>query len=275
MAANFNSFLASLAAFLRVPPDPAEPELTEEDPVTLMADENSSPVTVRMHAEGASVVIDPVGRLAPDTTYTLRVNSRVTDMSGNPVALAGDFPDSAIVSSVQFKTEPMVIPFDEAGNPVAVSDDVNEAVFQTAPFVTAISVGLACPLIPESGDYLDGGDVAGRCVGDTPSEQAVTIPAFVPFFPVAVEQAASPARPYDVFSQPANAPIEVYFSKPVQKATISLADGCLSGGSGNDNADKGNRNRRNKGREPNPTVHPVHMIKNIIMPTAQSYGTSG
>ena len=205
--------------------------------VTLVAGENSSPVTVRMHAEGASVVIDPVRRLAPDTTYTLRVNSRVTDMSGNRVALAGDFPDSAIVSSVQFTTEPMVIPFDEAGDPVAVSDDVNEAVFQTAPFVTAISVGLACPLIPESGDYLDGGDVAGRCVGDTPSEQAVTIPAFVPFFPVAVEQAASPARPYDVFSQPANAPIEVYFSKPVQKATISLADGCLSGGSGNDNAD--------------------------------------
>ncbi len=206
--------------------------------ISLAADDGTGmTVPVNLRAEGASVVVAPKQPLQADTNYTLTVDGGVTDLAGNP--LAGNFPDSTIVSRVTFTTEPMVVPTDASGQPTDVDDNTSEAVFQTAPFITALTPGQACPLLAESGDYLDGGDTAGRCVGDTPFAQDTVIPApSVPTFGTEpVTRKASPARVYSVASQPANAPIQAYFSKPVRTASIALADGCLVRGSGNTNDD--------------------------------------
>ncbi|WP_293627935.1 Ig-like domain-containing protein [Salinisphaera sp.] len=204
--------------------------------ISLAADDGTGmTVPVNLRAEGASVVVAPKQPLQADTNYTLTVDGGITDLAGNP--LAGNFPDSTIVSRVTFTTEPMVVPTDASGQPTDVDDNTSEAVFQTAPFITALTPGQACPLLAESGDYLDGGDTAGRCVGDNPSAEDTTIPA-LGFVTEDVTRKASPARVYSVASQPANAPVQAYFSKPVRTASIALADGCLVRGSGNttDNA---------------------------------------
>ena len=222
----------------------ASPSITFSEPVdpislganiTLTNNADSTEVPARLRSEGASVVIDPVEALDPDTQYTVTVGNGVTDLAGN--GLAGSFPGSTTVSGITFNTGPMVVPTGSDGTPSDIDPTGREAVRQTAPFLTVLTPGLACSLDPESGDFRSsGGDIAGHCIGDTSfAEPTIVDPpsASTSDEPVAIP--ASPATVYPVFAQPANNTVNAYFSKPVKADTIQLADGCLIGGDGNTN----------------------------------------
>ncbi len=231
------------------------------DQITLM-DADGVSVPSNLSTSGASVVVTPRRRLEPDSTYTLQVQSGITDFAGNPVA-STMFPGGSVLSEVTFNTEPMVVPY-ENGEPRDISLDEDEAVRQTAPFLTALTPGMPCALQTvdqfnstnresdsdiESGSYFrNGGDIAGRCVGDRPADsvrlgdrvpdqvEIEPIPGFVVSIDTEILGDAdnttngSDQVVYRVFKQPANQGVEAYFSKPVRADTVELADGCLIGG---------------------------------------------
>ncbi|MES1924992.1 Ig-like domain-containing protein [Salinisphaera sp. T31B1] len=228
----------------------SNPSLTFSEPVdpislganiTLTNNADSSEVPVRLRSEGSSVVIDPVEALEPDTQYTVQVGQGITDLAGN--GLEGNFPGSTLVSNITFNTEPMVIPREADGQPTDVSQDLTQrrAVRQAAPFLTVLTPGMPCPLMqssdePES-DFRSGGDIAGRCVGDSATASG-DFPTPNPFPDGTQYPAPSSAKVvYPVFKEPANNTVDAYFSKPVQASTIQMANGCLIGGSGNTNSD--------------------------------------
>lgn len=81
------------------------------------------------------------------------------------------------------------------------------------PILGELTPGIPCAL--DGGDPANG--VAGQCVGDADNDTT---------------------EPYPVFQSPANVPVTASFSKLVQKDSIKLADGCLTGG-GNANSVSG------------------------------------
>lgn len=186
------------------------------DPISLVGNidlmANGASVESRLRAEGASVVIDPVEPLEPDTEYTVTVSNGVADLSGNGL--------SGAASDFAFTTAPLVV-----GN-----DDI---VVETAPFIGSISVGLPCAL--QGGNFADGGDMAGRCVGDKPEPEPTVYDIPLPDADPVVAN-ASPSLTYPVFENPANVDLDIYFSKYVQSDSIDLADGCLIGGNGSQNS---------------------------------------
>lgn len=226
----------------------SSPSITFSEPVDptslganimLINNADSTEVPARLRSEGASVVIDPVDALAPDTQYTVQVGFGVTDLAGN--TLAGSYPD------ITFNTEPMVVPVGPDGQPSNVDPTQRELVRQAAPFLTVLTPGMPCALQSASdeptSDFRSGGDVAGRCVGDAPAAPGEIapppalgtedLPANFPGLDEAVVQFPAPVGAtinYPVFPQPTNVAVDAYFSKPVRANTIQLADGCLIGG---------------------------------------------
>ncbi len=157
-------------------------------------------VAFTAHTEGNSVVFDPQQPLDNNTVYTMIAGPQLAGLNGQSIEAPGEF---------EFRTAPYV-----PALPDSITTDsggrVNN-VTQTAPFITAIQPGLPCALA--GGNFLNGGDTAGYCVGDEQDGDA-----------------ASPAFP--VFSLPANRPVQMQFTKPVKTATIQLAESCLTGNGG-------------------------------------------
>lgn len=214
--------------------------------VTLM-DSDGNIVTTRDYVEGSSVVVNPAEPLAAAATYTLVIGGGITDMSGNAVANTS-FPNAGDngVDMITFNTEPMVVPTNSDGSYVDLSDDLSQrpAVRQTAPFITALTPGLACALRrDDNADFWSGGNTAGNCVGDSPTQLGDIPPILVAggqefpttakYEPFTGQDVVSAKISYPVFDQPANRPVTAYFSKPVRSDSIRLADGCLIGGDGN------------------------------------------
>ncbi|MES1942463.1 hypothetical protein PC39_00010 [Salinisphaera sp. PC39] len=204
--------------------EPVDP--TSLDGNILMTDGGGTPVDVRLRAEGSSIVIDPANRLDADTEYTITVSNGVTDLAGN--GLQGSYAPGLLT----FTTETMVAP---QGDVVPTE---REPVRQAAPFLTVLTPGMPCALMsaadnPES-DFREGGNMAGRCVGDSATQSGdfpppVANPAG--YLPV-LDSPVSAEIQYPVFNHPANLAIEAHFSKPVRAKTVALADGCLIGGNG-------------------------------------------
>lgn len=168
------------------------------------SDSNAVSVPITLHAEGSSVVINPVNGLLPGMSYELSIGQGVTDLAG--IGLAGSYQ-----TPVEFRTFPIV----------AGDEDI---VRQNAPFVTSITPGLPCTLV--DGDFESGGNVAGRCFGDLGTD--ANNPPFQGL-------PGSPKVVYNVFSHPANSPVEVLFDKEVQRDTVKLASACLIGGASDGN----------------------------------------
>ena len=220
--------------------EPVDPNTARANISLIRNDEAGNVVPATIRTEGASVVIKPIDALAPDTQYEVMVGQGVTDLAGN--ALSGTFPGGSVVSKITFTTEPMVVPTNDNGSYVNISEDLSQrpAVRQTAPYVTALTPGMPCSLQTSStdsmSDFMTGGNIAGRCAGDTPRAQDTTYPALA--FGAGSEPLTVPASPaieYPVFKQPANQAVTAYFSKPVRSDSLQLANGCLVGGSGNSN----------------------------------------
>ena len=229
-----------------------------QDQITLMQADGSA-VPSRSTAQGSSVVVTPLQRLQPDSKYTLQIQPGITDLAGNLVTNT-TFPGGSTLSRVTFTTEPMVVPYED-GVPRDIDLDESEAVRQTAPFLTALTPGMPCALQTvdqfnstnrasdddiDSGDYFrNGGDIAGRCVGDRPSDTqrlenlvldevelfpGVVLPTNIIGDPDNIVNSSNQVV-YNVFDHSANQNIEGYFSKPVRADTVTLANGCLIGGS--------------------------------------------
>lgn len=230
--------------------EPIDPS-TLDGNISLSKTDTGNPVDANLHVEGTTVVINPAKPLEANTQYTLTVRNGTTDLAGNH--LAGSFPP------ITFNTRPMVIPRKANGQPKGhISQDLTQraAVRQDAPFLTALTPGLPCPLKPASADpdsnFRTGGDTAGRCVGDRvtkPGEYKTppplgtkSKPANFPGIDEAVVQFDGPVSPkidYPVFNLPVNKAVSARFSKPVKADTVVYADGCLMKGGGSNVASRG------------------------------------
>lgn len=182
--------------------EPLDPASVNSNSIQLMSTgpiATTVPATYRV--EGFSVVINPDDMLTPGTTYQITVNASapLQDLAGNAVGFENAFGPG---KKITFTTEPQI-----ETNP-------------TAPLLGTLSPGVPCAL--EGGDFMNGGDNAGHCVGDEPS---------------ADDDGNTANNDFPVFSSPANVAVDGFFSKLVSTDSIVLADGCLANGSGNTVAD--------------------------------------
>ncbi len=203
-----------------------------------MMNADGETISVRSRIEGSSLVVSPVERLDADTKYTVSLGGGITDLNGNPLdrSMRGGVSDT-----FDFNTQPLVLPRDDDGSITQLEQSDTETVRQTAPFLTTLTPGVPCALMPDtsnSADYfMDGGSQAGRCVGDDPDEAEQFAPVSSRTYSSpkleGVQNIQSTRRVYDVFKSPSNFPVVGYFSKAVQSESVKLANGCLIGGSGN------------------------------------------
>lgn len=191
--------------------EPIDPSsLTPHDSSHLrLTNPDGDAVAFTAHTEGSTVVLDPTQALAHDERYNIIVGDSVADLAGNTIASG---------SARTFRTAPYVMAeppqsyqFEDQNGDTATASKGNIA--QTAPFITAIQPGVPCALDPAGGDYLSGGATAGYCLGDQ-------------------RDSSRPSAVFPVFKLPANQPVKVQFTKPVEAASIKLANSCLTGGGG-------------------------------------------
>ena len=164
----------------------------------------SGNVPVSYQIDGSSVVLRPDGLLTPDTQYTITLgaSSTLRDLGGNElVANQAGGPGQ----SIRFTTEPQVD-----------SDDM-----QAPVILGELTPGVPCAL--EGGDFMSGGNDAGHCVGtDNENDD---------------EMVEDLGIDYPVFQNPKNVSINVSFSKFVERDSVVLADGCLTGGGDSNSVD--------------------------------------
>ncbi|RJS94375.1 Ig-like domain-containing protein [Salinisphaera sp. Q1T1-3] len=156
----------------------------------------SGTVDVSYQIDGSSVVLHPADLLEPDTQYTITLNG------GDSLR---DLGGNDLVpnqgggpgQTISFTTEPRV--------------DNNPA----PALLGELTPGIPCALDTDRGDFRNGGDTAGQCAGD--ADNGTT-------------------NDLAVFSSPRNVPVNASFSKFVRRDSVVLADGCLTGGSGDSNS---------------------------------------
>jgi hypothetical protein len=154
----------------------------------------SGDVNASYEVDGSTITINPTQPLKPDTQYTINLGSgsALRDYAGNTL-IGSSQP-------IKFTTEPLV------------------ADSSAAPLLGELSPGVPCALDPARGNFANGGDTAGQCVGDTDNNTASDLP---------------------VFKSPANVPVTASFSTLVKRDSVVLADGCLTPGSGKSNTVSG------------------------------------
>lgn len=172
--------------------EPLDPLSVNDDSIRLSGPDGDVSVSYRI--DGSSVVLQPDDLLAPDTRYTIHLDAAtLRDLSGNTLAAnQGGGP----AQSASFTTEPLV---DDLPAPALLGE---------------LSPGIPCALDPDRGNFRQGGDTAGQCIGDADNDTADDL---------------------RVFTYPRNVAMAASFSKFVRRDSIRLADGCLTGGSGDDN----------------------------------------
>ena len=174
-------------------------------------------VPVSFQVDGSSVVLRPDDLLQPNTQYTITLGSgsALRDLAGNSLVAN---PAGGPGQSIRFTTEPQVF---------------NEAM-QAPVILGELTPGVPCAL--EGGDFMSGGDDAGRCVGSEPADASGMDDDDDSDSMAGGMLAASATTDYPVFQNPKNVSVNVSFSKFVQRDTVVLADGCLTSGSGDDNS---------------------------------------
>tara|TARA_B100002051_G_scaffold118601_2_gene112951 strand:- start:59541 stop:62345 length:2805 start_codon:yes stop_codon:yes gene_type:complete len=138
---------------------------------------DASYVDFQAELKGSSLFLKPDHLLKYGHDYRVTVQSTLEDSQGNhPVAS----------SEIDFQ----VPEYNDSGS--------------FPPRITAMYPGTQCSLV--GGDFLSGGNVAGRCAGGKGSDDV-----------------------FSVFTLPANRNVEIYFSQPLDPATITLGSSCNSG----------------------------------------------
>lgn len=181
--------------------EPVDPLTVNDNSIQLSyttSDGASGSTSATYQVDGSSVVIDPKDMLKPNAQYTITLGSgaSIKDMAGN--ALTQNMTGGP-KQTIKFTTEPL-----PGRRP-------------TPPILGELSPGIPCALA--GGDFSSGGDTAGNCTRDADHRN----------------DADADVRPYSVFKSPANVPVTAALSKLVPKDSIKLADGCLTGGSGDAN----------------------------------------
>lgn len=173
---------------------PLDPATVNADNVQLFATSGGAPtgnpITASYRAEGFSIVVDPAEPLQDATTYQISLGSGLADLEGNPVDYGRN--QTGPGQTISFTTEPQ-----SQQSP-------------TPPLLGTLSPGVPCAL--EGGDFATaGGNNAGHCVGDEPSED---------------DDGNVADNDYEVFPHPANVSVDAFFSKFVTTESIVLADSC-------------------------------------------------
>lgn len=170
--------------------------------VTLL--ENGIEIASQWHQDGAALVIKPLAPLQRNDdvasySYEVQLGNGITDLAGNPLVAPVLTP---------FKLTQVV---EERTNPFTNN---SEPVQQRSPLVLATFPGFPCALDPATRDLAN--DDAGRCLGG---------------FPGIDTGSAYDIKPEDdhipVSQLPANRPIVVEFSRPLDPQSISLGGSFL------------------------------------------------
>jgi len=190
--------------------EPLDPLSVNRQSIQITGPAGNVPVSFQL--DGSSVVLRPDDLLQPDTQYTITLGSgsALRDLGGN--ALVAN-PAGGPGQSIRFTTEPLV------------DNDAREA-----PVILGeLTPGVPCAL--EGGNFMSGGNTAGRCVGSDSSDTTATQDDDADSMDGGMVTAD-----YPVFQNPKNVSINLSFSKFVQRDTVVLADGCLTQGSGDGNS---------------------------------------
>lgn len=166
--------------------------------------ENGSVIASRWHQDGAALVIQPMTPLQRDTDmatyqYEVQLGNGITDLAGNPL-VAPVLAPFKLTQVVEQRTHPF-------------TNNV-EPVVQRSPLVLATFPGFPCALDPSTRDLVN--DDAGRCLGGFPGIQSGTS------YDIKAEDDHIP-----VTRLPANRPIVVEFSRPIDPQSVSLGGSFL------------------------------------------------